>query len=94
MVTYQAEMKAQQAAQQAVADTQQAEADSLIKILLMEREEAAALARLRALEQAMRESANSDSSILAELQDPVKCTSEYVLKHNVYNDTVISCTSY
>ena len=72
----------------------EAEMESQIKILQIEKEEAGALARLKVLEQAMGQSTNSDCLIPAELEDPIDRTSEYVLKHNVYKDRVISCTSY
>lgn len=84
-------MEAQQAeieTQKAQMKAQQTEVDTQLKILQMEKEEA--LARLRVLEQVMGESATSDWSIPAELQDPVERTSEYVLKHNVCNDTELS----
>ncbi|KAM3856567.1 uncharacterized protein M6D78_001413 [Vipera latastei] len=82
----QAEMEAQSTAHQAEEEARQAEVVTLMKILQIEKERAAARAKLKVYEQAMQEGTDSDCSISIEVEDPMERTSQYMLRHNVCND--------
>ncbi|XP_073422996.1 uncharacterized protein [Dendrobates tinctorius] len=59
----------------------QMEAQRKLKILQAEREEATALAKLKALEQALGQEDNLDCLIPGEMEDSADRTSDYVLRH-------------
>ncbi|XP_073505330.1 uncharacterized protein [Phyllobates terribilis] len=55
--------------------------EAQLKMLQTEREEAATLAKLKVLEQALSQDANMDCFIPGEMEDPADRTTDYVLKH-------------
>ncbi|KAM3932741.1 uncharacterized protein RB166_005773 [Leptodactylus fuscus] len=69
-----AEMAQRQAEAKAEMAKKEAETEAQLKILQMEREEAAALAKLKVLEQALDQDADLDCSIPAEVEDPADPT--------------------
>ncbi|KAM9313163.1 uncharacterized protein PAF06_011121 [Gastrophryne carolinensis] len=82
MAKREAEMAQRQA--EAKAEMVNREAEAQLKILQMEKEEAAALAKLKVLEQALGQDTDLDGSIPAgmEVEDPADRTANYVLKQS------------
>ncbi|KAL7830136.1 hypothetical protein SRHO_G00312630 [Serrasalmus rhombeus] len=82
MAQRQAEAKADMAKKQAEVAQLEAETEARLKILQMEKEEAAALAKLKVLEQALDQDSDLDCSIPADVEDPADRTANYVLKQS------------
>ncbi|XP_069610796.1 uncharacterized protein [Ranitomeya imitator] len=77
-----AEAEAKQA--QAEAQAKQAKADALLKILHTEKERAAAFAKVKVLEQALRQCTNTDCFLPTEEVSPTDRTAEYVLNQSAF----------
>ncbi|XP_041417427.1 uncharacterized protein LOC121393319 [Xenopus laevis] len=82
----QSEAAAEVARKQAEAARKRAEMEAELEILQMEKEKAAAIARLKVFEQALGEWHEPDCPIPAESEDPVERTSKYVLNQDSSND--------